>query len=243
MWEGHESCYHLNEVYQIILWVSLYLYLSFSILYLQYLCIVICGYLCIFISSGERSLRPVHWSDHTEDCPGQVPISSLLHHVNIMLLSNRIIKLLLGGDRVNGDLKCRFCEQYWQVFVLLERHVVLINRIFLQFKSALPDEQNPKPPSTFANKPINAIFILSLLSELPMKNKYMNIKLFTLHLILIREGLKEVGFLVYSKGKPSKTSCRIFSAKGVPPPPSLSGKSFCQKNLIGNGGYPPTPKR
>ena len=63
-------------------------------------------------------------------------------------------------------------------FVLQERHVVLINRIFLQFRSALPDEPNPNPPSTFANKPINAIFIFPLLSELLMKNKYMNRKLF-----------------------------------------------------------------
>ena len=78
--------------------------------------------------------------------------------------------------------------------MLLERHVVLINRIFLQFKSALPDEPNPEPPSTFANKPINAIFIFSLLSELPMKNKYMNLELFTLHLILIREELKKLDF-------------------------------------------------
>ena len=73
-----------------------------------------------------------------------------------------------------------------------------------------------------------------------MKNKYMNIKLFTLHLILIREGLKEVGFLVYSKGKPSKTSCRIFSAKGVPPPPTpLAENHFAKKTLLVMGGTLP----
>ena len=28
VWDGHESCCHLNEVYQVILWVSLYLHLT-----------------------------------------------------------------------------------------------------------------------------------------------------------------------------------------------------------------------
>ena len=43
-------------------------------------------------------------------------------------------------------------------------------------------------------------------------------------------------------GNPSKTTQRIFSVKGSPPPPyPLNGKSFRQKTLGGKGGYPPPP--
>ena len=52
------------------------------------------------------------------------------------------------------------------------------------------------------------------------------------------------GNLIICLGNPSRTTELIFSVKGLPPPYPpppypLSGKSFPQKNLSGNGGYHP----
>ena len=44
-------------------------------------------------------------------------------------------------------------------------------------------------------------------------------------------------------GRPSKTTYRILSVKGVPPPPTHLTKNQCEKKkvffLSGIGGYPP----
>ena len=45
------------------------------------------------------------------------------------------------------------------------------------------------------------------------------------------------------KGTLQKLLSGFFPLRGYPPPPPnpLDGKSFCQKNLSGKGGYPPPP--